>query len=170
MDNDKTTPVLLAGTLPKSCYADANEFASDLVKQLRIPSDTYSVIQGAKGEIGKRGGPGGAGPKGDKGEKGDSEATLKVIAIPMGSTYVDFPWFALYKKASYHIHHKGRINSIAVGVPAYNPAASGIVAIGTIIEMAPGSTIVRVFFLFSGIVTVPDSDHVLHISYSNPIA
>ncbi len=157
MDNDKTQPLVVAGKLPKTCYEDANEYAQDLAKVIRIPQDTYQVIQGAEGKQGKTGQAGSKGAKGDKGEA--AQMKLQIVPIPMGATYVDFANFAGYKTASYSIHHKLLVG----GTPSFDPATAGRVAVGTIIEVAPAGAQVRLFFLFGGIAAVPDTNHVLHI-------
>lgn len=171
MDNDNTPPLFVAGDLPKTCYADANELLRDIAKVLRVPFDTYTVIKGAQGDPGKtvRGPSGTVGPAGAAGS--DAAMYVRKIPIPLGATYVDFNTFIGYDRASFSIHHKGHIGSLVVDPPAYNPAVSGIVSVGTVIGIQPAAAVIRVFFLFgAGIVTVPDLNHVLHICSTTPIS
>lgn len=171
MDNDNTTPLLVAGKMPKTCYEDVNELIADIAKVLRIPFDTYTVIKGAEGIPGKtvRGPSGVTGPAGPAGS--DASMYVRKVPIPLGATFVDFNTFIGYDRASFSIHHKGQIGSLIPDPPIYNPGTAGIVGIGTVIGIAPSAAVIRVFFLFGGgITTVPDINHVLHICSTSPIS
>lgn len=170
MDNDNTPPLFVAGDLPKTCYADANELLRDIAKVLRVPFDTYTVIKGAQGIPGKTV-IGSVGPAGNTGPTGaDAVMFVRKVPIPLGATFVDFNTFIGYDRASFFIHHKGQVGSLIPDPPVFNPAVSGIVSVGTVIGIAPSASVIRVFFLFGGgIVTVPDVNHVLHICSTTPI-
>jgi hypothetical protein len=170
MNNDNTTPVLTLGTLPRKCYSDPQQFAEDLVKVIKIPSDTYSVINGAKGEPGKSiRGP--SGPQGLQGPAGAGATLyLRIIEIPSAATYVDFVAFTDWQKASFSICHKGVVGSTGSPPIVYNPGASGVIAVGTTIGIAPLAASIRVYFIFGGgITSTPDANHVLHIISTTPI-
>lgn len=160
--NDNRLP-LVAGKLPKECYASAQELVDDLPKVLSMPQDNVEIIKGATGPPGPRG------TRGDRGEAGAAgvgiSVTQSVVSIPNGVIYVEFDYFLNWENAVYKVKFNGFF-AAGVGETDFNPA-SGIVAVGTLVPVynVPSPTKVRCYFVFAGGITqTPNANFRLHIS------
>lgn len=160
MTNPDLIPVVLMGSVPDKCYANAQELLQEFADKLAISADTVTIIKGAKGE---QGDPGLRGEKGDKGDTGPTPVNDQAVYdIDSGATYIDIDYFPEWQRAIYNLV----LDSTIGGTNPFDPGASGIVGIGSIIRIyAEPIAKIRVFFLFSaGITATPAGNHVLVIN------
>lgn len=160
MTNTNLVPIFVMGTVPDRCYANAQELLEEFASKLSVSADTITIIKGAKGETGD---PGKKGDKGDQGNDGPgpvNDQTRYDLAI--GSTYIDIDYFPEWQRATYNVY----LDSMIGGSPDFNPGASGIVGVGSIIRIyANPVQKIRVFFLFGGGITaIPAANHVLSVN------
>lgn len=161
MENTNLLPFTIAGKIEEKCYPTLQELFEVFAANLQIPIDTITVIQGAQGPPGEKGGKG---LKGDTGPAGKSFVNVfDQHNIPTDVKFIDIPTFAEWGTASFKI----TVNRYIGGDDPFDPAITGVVGVGSIIQVfgEPVSTL-RVFFTFAGGITqTPTTDYVLVVSY-----
>lgn len=161
MDNDNAPPVgFIAGKLTKECFATAQEFADELVANIRYPQSTIQIIKGAEGPPGKSI----KGDRGAQGEKGEGAVTnIQNIAIAQGSTFVEFNIFPQWQNASYKIVYNGDTSS-----PIFDPDDDiiRIIGVGTIVKVFNEDDYIRArcYFVFTNCTSAPDGNFTLSIT------
>jgi hypothetical protein len=163
----KDQPLLVSGVLPKTSYANLQEFVEDLAKVLRVPVDLISVIQGANGKDGQRGQQGYQGTKGDKGDPAKEYIPIiQTISIPDAASYVNIPVFTGWESSSYVIGYNGQVSSANGEIPDFDPG-DGVVGVGSVVAVYsdPEPTLIRCYFVFAGGITAtPNANFKLTIT------